>query len=80
MFGFFIILAGFAGRYMENLPMPSGKTEMADVWSFGSTVLGSSITWGPFSADYATYYKEDTKPWKLFTWTFLGITALCLTF
>jgi purine-cytosine permease-like protein len=52
---------------------------MADVMSFGASVLGSSITWGPFSADYATYMPEDTKKWKLFTWTFLGISCLEVT-
>ena len=76
MFVFFAFLAGFGARYMENIPMPSGKSEMADVMSFGATVLGSSITWGPFSADYATYMLEDTKKWKIFTWTFLGTSRL----
>lgn len=72
MFTFFIILAGFSGRYMYNAPMLSGETEMSDVMSFGAVVLGSSITWGPFSADYATYMKDDTSPVKLFTFTYLG--------
>ena len=72
MFCFFIILAGFAGRYMENAPMLSGQTEMADVMSFGATVLGSSITWGPFSADYATYMKEDVSKIKVSVYTYLG--------
>lgn len=72
MFIFFIILAGFSGRYMENAPMLSGKTEMADVMSFGATVLGSSITWGPFCADYATYMKEDISKWKISMYTWLG--------
>ena len=54
----------------EKYTMPTGKSEMADVMSFGATVLGSSISWGPFSADYATYMKEDTSSWKLFIYTF----------
>jgi purine-cytosine permease-like protein len=53
--------------------MLSGKTEFADVMSFGAVVLGSSITWGPFSSDYATYMREDTSRWKLFIYTWLGI-------
>jgi purine-cytosine permease-like protein len=80
MFAFFIILAGFSGRYMYSAPMLSGQTEMADVMSFGAVVLGSSITWGPFSADYATYMKDDTSKLKLFTYTYLGLPLPLLLF
>src|SRR5277367_2124523 len=69
---FFVFLAGFAGMYIENLPMGSGKAELVNVMTFGATVLGSSISWGPFSADYVTYMKEDTSQIKLFLYTFLG--------
>jgi purine-cytosine permease-like protein len=75
---FFVFLAGFAGRYIENLPMGSGKTELVNVMTFGATVLGSSISWGPFSADYATYMKEDTSKVKLFLYTFLGTSQICV--
>jgi purine-cytosine permease-like protein len=69
---FFVFLAGFSSRYLHNIPMPSGKTEMADVMSFGATVLGSSISWGPFAADYCAYMKEETSWKKLFSYTFFG--------
>lgn len=72
MLVFFALLAGFSARYMQNTPWGTGKTEMASVMSFGATVLGSSISWGPFSADYATYMKENTSKWNLFIYTFLG--------
>lgn len=50
--------------------MSSGQREMADVMSFGAVVLGSSITWGLFSADYATYMKETPpKPSSSYTLT-----------
>jgi len=70
---FFVFLAGFSGRYIENIPMGSGRTELVGVMTFGATVLGSSISWGPFSADYAAYMKENTSMIKLFLYTFFGI-------
>ena len=79
MFIFFAFLAGFGARYVENIPMGSGKAEVTSVMSFGATVFGSSISWGPFSADYATYMREDTNKWKLFINTFLGTPHLTST-
>ena len=70
MYPFFAILAGFGASHMQNVPMGTGKAECASVLSFGATVLGYAITWGPFSADYSTYMKEDMSFKRLFTWTY----------
>jgi purine-cytosine permease-like protein len=76
MYPFFAILAGFAGRYMQNLPIPaSGKTEMADWMSFMATCLGYAITWGPFSADYSVYMRENTSTVRLFCWTYFSLVT-----
>jgi purine-cytosine permease-like protein len=75
MYPFFAILAGFGASHMQNLPMATGKEEMANVLSFGATVLGYAITWGPFSADYSVYMKEDISVKRLFSWTY-GCTFL----
>jgi purine-cytosine permease-like protein len=74
MYPAFIILAGFGGRYYQNLPIPaSGQTEMADWMSFMATCLGYAVTWGPFSADYSVYMKEDTRTIALFSWTYFSL-------
>jgi purine-cytosine permease-like protein len=75
MYPFFAILAGFAGPHMTNLPMGSGKTEMADWMSFMATCLGYAVTWGPFSADYSVYMKEDMSARRLFSWTYASLLS-----
>jgi purine-cytosine permease-like protein len=75
MYIFFVILAGFAGPHMQNLPIQSGKTEMANWMSFMATCLGFAVTWSPFSADYSVYMKEDTKTWRMFNWSFFSLIS-----
>lgn len=76
MYPFFAILAGFAGPHMQNLPIPaSGKTEMSDWMSFMATCLGYAITWGPFSADYSVYMRENTGFKRLFYWTYFSLVS-----
>ena len=76
MYPFFAILAGFAGPHMQNLPIPvRGKTEMSDWMSFMATCLGYAITWGPFSADYSVYMRENTGSKRLFCWTYFSLVS-----
>jgi hypothetical protein len=44
MYPFFAILAGFGGSSIQNLPMGSGQTEMADWMSFMAPCLGYAVT------------------------------------
>lgn len=75
MYVFFAILAGFAGPHMQNLPFPSGKTEMANWMSFMATCLGFAVTWAPFVADYSVYMKEDTNAWHMFSLTYFSLVS-----
>ena len=75
MYPFFAILAGFGAPHMQSLPMGTGQTEMADVMSFGATCLGYAVTWGPFSADYSVYMKEDMPFRRLFSWTYVSLVT-----
>jgi len=76
IYPFFGILAGFAGSSMQNIPIPaSGQTEMANWMSFMATSLGYAVTWGPFSADYSVYMRENTGTVRLFCWTYFSLVT-----
>lgn len=75
MYPFFAILAGFGAKHMQSLPLGSGQTEMANLMSFLATCLGYAVTWGPFSADYSVYMKEDMPTRRLFSWTYVSLVS-----
>lgn len=60
---------------MQNLPMKSGKAEMANWMSFMASCLSYAVTWGPFSADYSVYMKEDTGSQRIFWWTYFSLVS-----
>lgn len=56
-----IIVAGFGAKHMVNTPMGSGPAEISSVLSFGTTIIGFQISWGPIAADYGVYMRQDSK-------------------
>ena len=54
----FIIVAGFGAKHMINTPMGTGAAETSSVLSFGTTIIGFQISWGPIAADYGVYMRE----------------------
>jgi NCS1 nucleoside transporter family len=69
----FCIVAALGAHSFVNIPMPSGKGEMASVLSFGAAVFGFSVAWCSFTMDYNVNMKADIPAWKPFTWTYLGL-------
>lgn len=57
----FIIVAGFGAKHFVNTPMGSGPSETSSVLSFGTTIIGFQISWGPIAADYGVYMREDRE-------------------
>ena len=53
--------------------MGKGKSEISSVLSFGTSIIGFQISWAPIAADYGVYMRENTKPWKVFAWTWTGL-------
>lgn len=68
-----IIVAGFGAKHFVNVPMGSGPDELSGVLSFGTSIIGFQISWAPIAADYAVYMRSNTKPWKVFMYTFNGL-------
>jgi len=60
----FIIVAGFGAKHMVNVPMGSGPTETSSVLSFGTTIIGFQISWGPIAADYGVYMRETRECYR----------------
>ena len=60
---------------MRNLPMKTGKGEMDNWMSFIASCLSYAVTWGPFSADYSVYMREDTRSLLIFLWTYFSLVS-----
>ncbi|KAJ9132076.1 Purine-cytosine permease [Pleurostoma richardsiae] len=71
----FAIVAGFGAPHFINIPMGRGKTEAANVFSFGTVIIGYEVAWFPVAADYGVYMKESTSVKKTFWWPWLGLVS-----
>ena len=78
-----LILIGTAARSVNpshqstNLltgePLTAGPLTAARL-SFFSLQLSVPVSWAAAASDFYVYYPEDTKPWKCFSLTMLGLT------
>jgi NCS1 nucleoside transporter family len=69
------ILFGVAGSKFDTSvqSVGDGATFNGDRLSLFSLCLSVPVAWAPSAADYFVYYPESTKPWKIFTMTFIGL-------
>ncbi|KAI4281390.1 MAG: hypothetical protein L6R38_003724 [Xanthoria sp. 2 TBL-2021] len=78
-----LILIGSAGRsfnaslqstdLLTGEPLTGGPLTAARL-SFFSLQLSVPVSWSAASSDFYVYYPENTRPWKSFSLTMLGLT------
>ncbi|KAL8992728.1 MAG: hypothetical protein Q9169_006880 [Polycauliona sp. 2 TL-2023] len=78
-----LILIGAAGRsfnasfqsidLLTGEPLTGGHLTAARL-SFFSLQLSVPVSWSAASSDFYVYYPENTRPWKSFSLTMLGLT------
>ncbi|KAF4770746.1 hypothetical protein N7455_007185 [Penicillium solitum] len=75
------VLVGSAGPKFDTSIVSTGsaQTIAGNRLSFFSLCLSSSVAWAPAGADFYVYFPANTKKWKTFLMTFLGV-GLALTF
>lgn len=75
------VLVGSAGPKFDTSIVSTGsaQTIAGNRLSFFSLCLSSSVAWAPAGADFYVYFPPNTKKWKTFLMTFLGV-GLALTF
>ena len=69
----FFALLGVSAKHFVDAPMNVGQAEAAGVLSYGGVVFGFTIGWSSLSSDYNVYMPADSKKWKVFAWTYLGL-------
>ncbi|GJN82045.1 hypothetical protein PLIIFM63780_005582 [Purpureocillium lilacinum] len=69
------VLIGSAGPKFDTSITATGdhRTIAGNRLSFFSLCLSSSIAWAPAGADFYVYYPEDTRKWKTFMLTTIGV-------
>ncbi|CAI7570138.1 unnamed protein product [Penicillium glandicola] len=75
------VLVGSAGPKFDTSLVSTGspQTVAANRLSFLSICLSSSVAWAPAGADFYVYFPPNTKKWKTFIMTFLGV-GMSMTF
>ncbi|ORY29635.1 permease for cytosine/purines, uracil, thiamine, allantoin-domain-containing protein [Naematelia encephala] len=74
----FFVLLGVSAKHLTSLPMPVGQAEAASVLSFGGIIFSFVVGWVSLASDYNVYMPADAKSWKVFMWTYIGITVPCV--
>ncbi|KAJ6442153.1 zinc finger domain-containing protein [Purpureocillium lavendulum] len=69
------VLIGSAGGSFDTTITATGdsRTIAGNRLSFFSLCLSSSIAWAPAGADFYVYYPPDTRKWKTFALTTMGV-------
>ncbi|OBT69606.1 hypothetical protein VE03_00794 [Pseudogymnoascus sp. 23342-1-I1] len=75
------VLVGSAGAKFDTTIQSTGSalTINGNRLSFFSLCLSASVAWAPAAADFYVYYPENTKKWKTFAMTAIGV-GLALAF
>ncbi|KAF9448584.1 NCS cytosine-purine permease [Macrolepiota fuliginosa MF-IS2] len=68
----FVIILGLNGKDLGNTAFEPATAPA--VLSFASTLAGYTITWTPLGSDYTIYYRPDVSGWRLFLWSYFGLT------
>jgi NCS1 nucleoside transporter family len=69
----FMIVGGLGASSFSNIPIPTGKVEMASILSFGGAVFGFAVAWCSLTMDYNVHMKEEIPRWRPFLWTYGGL-------
>jgi NCS1 nucleoside transporter family len=69
----FVIIAGFGAPHFLNLPMSTGSLEAANVFSFGTAIIGFQVAWFAVAADYGVYIESNVSATQSAFWAGLGL-------
>ncbi|KAG0140937.1 hypothetical protein CROQUDRAFT_68892 [Cronartium quercuum f. sp. fusiforme G11] len=69
----FLIILGESHKFMKDAPTEFlGKSKIASIFSFGASVVGYSLSWVSYAADYTVHLPENSSSWKIFFAAFFG--------
>lgn len=74
----FLVVLGVAAKHLVNEPMGVGRAEASNVLSFGGVIWGFCIGWVSLASDYNVYMPAEAPAWKIFMWTYIGISVPCV--
>jgi len=73
----FIVATGVSGKYFVNTPAPPAT--VAQIFSFGATLAGGTISWAGISSDYTAYFHPRVSSWRIFAYSYLGLNIPTIT-
>jgi len=73
----FIVAATVNRHHFVNVQ--TEPASMVQILNFGATVAGFTITWSTLAADFTTYFHPDVPGWRIFVYSYLGLTIPIIT-
>ncbi|KAF9268967.1 NCS cytosine-purine permease [Marasmius fiardii PR-910] len=74
----YLVALGLGGKYFYDAP-PIEPVTPAGVLSFASAIAGFVVTYSPLASDFTSYYRPDAPSWRIFFYTFFGLSVPIIT-
>ncbi|KAF8500278.1 NCS cytosine-purine permease [Russula emetica] len=68
---------GVSGKHFVNTP--AAPATVAQIFSFGATLAGGTISWAGVSSDYTAYFHPRVSSWRIFAYSYLGLNIPTIT-
>ncbi|KAI9510186.1 permease for cytosine/purines, uracil, thiamine, allantoin-domain-containing protein [Russula earlei] len=73
----FIVATGVSSK--DFVDRPAAPATVAQILNFGATVTGFIAAWSAISSDYTVYFHPRVSSWRIFIYTYLGISLPTIT-
>ncbi|KAL0579277.1 hypothetical protein V5O48_002731 [Marasmius crinis-equi] len=74
----YVVALGVGGKNLYNVP-PAEPVTASRVLSFASVIAGFVVTYSSLASDFTSYYRPDAPSWRIFLYTFLGLSVPIIT-
>ncbi|KAI0000618.1 purine-cytosine permease [Russula compacta] len=73
----FVVATAVGGK--DFVDPPTAPATAAQIFNFGGTIAGFTVTWAVFSSDYTTYFHPRVSSWRIFMYSYLGLNIPIIT-
>jgi len=73
----FVVALGVSGKDLVDTPVAPATA--AQIFNFGATIAGFTMSWAIISSDYTAYYHPRASSWRIFMYSYLGINIPTIT-
>jgi len=75
----FVVATGVSGKHFDKVQVPATPGTLAQISNFGVTLAGHMMPLAALSSDYTAYFHPQVSSWRIFAYSYLGLTIPTIT-